>query len=259
MRGNNNDRGRTKQVEIFTNYVKESSNIVFFGGAGASTDSGIPDFRSKDGLYNQHDVEFDVYVPEYLLSHVCLYYNQKVFFEYYRQKLDTHDIKPNITHYTVAALEKAGKLTSIVTQNIDGLHQKAGRIRVHEIHGTTARNYCASCHKSYSADYIFTSNEPIPSCSCGGFVRPDVTMYGESLPEKAVEEAIHDISRADMLIIAYISLAVYPAASYIGYFRGKHLAVINRDRINVRLREQDIFLQMPMGEVFKMLCDTLGL
>ena len=248
-----------KQVEKFIDYVKESSNIVFFGGAGVSTDSGIPDFRSKDGLYNQHDVEFDAYEPEYLLSHDCLYYNQKVFFEYYRQKLDTHDIKPNITHYTLAKMEKAGKLKSIVTQNIDGLHQKAGSVRVHEIHGTTARNYCATCGKQYPEDYIFSSKDPIPRCSCGGFVRPDVTMYGESLPEQAVEDSIRDISSADMLIIAGTSLAVYPAASYIGYFRGKHLAVINRDRINVRLREQDIFLQMPMGEVFKMLGESLGL
>jgi NAD-dependent deacetylase len=248
-----------KQVEKFIDYVKESSNIVFFGGAGVSTDSGIPDFRSKDGLYNQHDVEFDAYEPEYLLSHDCLYYNQKVFFEYYRQKLDTHDIKPNITHYTLAKMEKAGKLKSIVTQNIDGLHQKAGSVRVHEIHGTTARNYCATCGKQYPEDYIFASKDPIPRCSCGGFVRPDVTMYGESLPEQAVEDSIRDISAADMLIIAGTSLAVYPAASYIGYFRGKHLAVINRDRINVRLREQDIFLQMPMGEVFRMLGESLGL
>lgn len=248
-----------KQVEKFIDYVKESSNIVFFGGAGVSTDSGIPDFRSKDGLYNQHDVEFDAYEPEYLLSHDCLYYNQKVFFEYYRQKLDTHDIKPNITHYTLAKMEKAGKLKSIVTQNIDGLHQKAGSVRVHEIHGTTARNYCATCRKQYPEDYIFASKDPIPRCSCGGFVRPDVTMYGESLPEQAVEDSIRDISSADMLIIAGTSLAVYPAASYIGYFRGKHLAVINRDRINVRLREQDIFLQMPMGEVFRMLGESLGL
>jgi len=248
-----------KQVEKFIDYVKESSNIVFFGGAGVSTDSGIPDFRSKDGLYNQHDVEFDAYEPEYLLSHDCLYYNQKVFFEYYRQKLDTHDIKPNITHYTLAKMEKAGKLKSIVTQNIDGLHQKAGSVRVHEIHGTTARNYCATCGKQYPEDYIFSSKDPIPRCSCGGFVRPDVTMYGESLPVQAVEDSIRDISAADMLIIAGTSLAVYPAASYIGYFRGKHLAVINRDRINVRLREQDIFLQMPMGEVFKMLGESLGL
>ena len=248
-----------KQVEKFIDYVKESSNIVFFGGAGVSTDSGIPDFRSKDGLYNQHDVEFDAYEPEYLLSHDCLYYNQKVFFEYYRQKLDTHDIKPNITHYTLAKMEKAGKLKSIVTQNIDGLHQKAGSVRVHEIHGTTARNYCATCGKQYPEDYIFSSKDPIPRCSCGGFVRPDVTMYGESLPVQAVEDSIRDISAADMLIIAGTSLAVYPAASYIGYFRGKHLAVINRDRINVRLREQDIFLQMPMGEVFKMLGESLDL
>ena len=246
-----------KQVEKFIDYVKESSNIVFFGGAGVSTDSGIPDFRSKDGLYNQHDVEFDAYEPEYLLSHDCLYYNQKVFFEYYRQKLDTHDIKPNITHYTLAKMEKAGKLKSIVTQNIDGLHQKAGSVRVHEIHGTTARNYCATCGKQYPEDYIFSSKDPIPRCSCGGFVRPDVTMYGESLPVQAVEDSIRDISAADMLIIAGTSLAVYPAASYIGYFRGKHLAVINRDRINVRLREQDIFLQMPMGEVFRMLGESL--
>lgn len=244
-------------IEKFISYVKEANNIVFFGGAGVSTDSGIPDFRSKDGLYNQHDVQFDMYEPEYLLSHDCLYRNQKVFFEYYRQKLDTRNIQPNVTHLVLAKLEQRGKLKSIVTQNIDGLHQKAGSRVVHEIHGTTDRNYCASCYKQYPADYIFSSDEAIPHCICGGFIRPDVTMYGEGLPEESVSNAIHDIANADLLIIAGTSLAVYPAASYIGYFKGKHLVVINKDSIRLKLREDDIFIQSPMGDVFKQLSEAM--
>lgn len=244
-------------VEKFIEYVKESNNIVFFGGAGVSTDSGIPDFRSKDGLYNQHDVMFDDYQPEYLLSHSCLFDKPKVFYEYYRQKLDTRNIEPNITHYVLAELEEKGKLKSIVTQNIDGLHQKAGSRRVHEIHGTTERNYCARCGKSFPSDYLFSCTDAIPSCDCGGQVRPEVTLYGEGLPDEAVGNAVYDISHADMLIIAGTSLAVYPAASYIGYFRGKHLVVINKDRVNVKLRENDLFIQQPMGDVFRKLREEI--
>ncbi len=214
--------------EELNKIIAQSHSIVFFGGAGVSTESGIPDFRSKDGLYNQHDVQFDAYEPEYLLSHDCLYHEPKVFFEYYRQKLNTDSIQPNAAHYKLAEMEKAGKLAGIVTQNIDGLHQKAGSKKVLEIHGTTARNYCTKCGKELPADFLFASKEDIPHCpDCGGMARPDVTLYGESLPP-AFEEALDLISRADCLIIGGTSLAVYPAASLINYFRGPHLVIINK-------------------------------
>lgn len=213
--------------------IKDSDNIVFFGGAGVSTESGIPDFRSADGLYNRRDVRFEGYSPEYLLSHECLTYEPEVFFEFYRQKLDTHDIKPNAAHYALAELERLGKLKAVVTQNIDGLHQRAGSKTVYEIHGTTDRNYCAKCGKKYPADHIFRSDDPVPRCACGGVIRCDVTLYGEQLPEEAVRGAVAAISSADMLIIGGTSLSVYPAASYITYFRGRYVAVINRDPLPV--------------------------
>ena len=241
-----------EEIERLIDYVKESDNIVFFGGAGASTESGIPDFRSKDGLYNQHDVQFDQYSPEYLLSHDCLYRKPKVFYEFYRQKMDTRDIKPNKTHEVLAKLEKQGKLKAVVTQNIDGLHQKAGSEKVYEIHGTTAKNYCSACGKRYPADYIFTSKEPIPLCTdCGGQIRPEVVFYQESLPEHAVYQSIRAIEAADLLIVGGTSLTVYPAASYIEYFQGKHLVVINRDALSIRINpERDVVIQGSLGEVF---------
>lgn len=165
--------------EQLKKYIEESNNIVFFGGAGVSTESGILDFRSKNGLYNQHDIQFDKYEPEYLLSRECLYHNPKVFYEFYRQKMDTRNIEPNITHKVLAKMEEAGKLSAIITQNIDGLHQKAGSKNVFEIHGTTQRNYCSKCGKEYNSDYIFDTNETIPKCECRGLIRPDVTLYGE--------------------------------------------------------------------------------
>ena len=164
-------------IERLKELIDASDNIVFFGGAGVSTESGIPDFRSKDGLYNQHDVRFDMYQPEYLLSHSCLVYEPKVYYEFHRQKMDTRDIEPNNAHKYLAALEKTGKLKAVVTQNIDGLHQKAGSRTVYEIHGSALRNYCMKCGKEYPADYIFKSEEPIPKCDCGGTIRPDITLY----------------------------------------------------------------------------------
>lgn len=233
-------------------YIEESNNIVFFGGAGVSTESGIPDFRSKDGLYNQHDIQFDKYEPEYLLSRECLYNNPKVFYEFYRQKMDTRNIEPNITHNVLAKMERIGKLKAIVTQNIDGLHQKAGSKNVFEIHGTTQRNYCSKCKKEYSSDYIFTTNESIPKCECRGQIRPDVTLYGEQLPENAVMCAIHAIQKADMLIVGGTSLQVYPAANYVSYFSGEHLVVINREKIKVMLNEEtDLMIVDSLGNVFR--------
>lgn len=222
-----------ENISKLKEFIEKSNNIVFFGGAGVSTESGIPDFRSKDGLYNRRDVRFEQYEPEYLLSHGCLVNEPVVFFEFYRQKLDTHDVKPNAAHYALAELEKRGKLSAVITQNIDGLHQKAGSKTVFEIHGTTERNYCMRCGKKYPADYIFKSKEAVPRCECGGIVRCDVTLYEEQLPEDAVSGAINAILNADMLIIGGTSLTVYPAASYIQYFCGKYLVVINKTPLTV--------------------------
>ena len=231
-----------QKIKTLINYIKESNNIVFFGGAGVSTESGIPDFRSKDGLYNQHDVQFEQYSPEYLLSHSCLYNNPKVFYEFYKQKMDTRNIEPNITHYVLAKLEETGKLKAIVTQNIDGLHQKAGSKEVYEIHGTTYRNYCSKCHQEYHPDFLFNTTEAIPKCECGGLIRPDVTLYEENLPDDAVNKALNAIAEADMLIVGGTSLTVWPAASYIYNFAGKHLVVINKEPVGVQLGFDDLVI-----------------
>ena len=216
--------------EELNRIVKESEHIVFFGGAGVSTESGIPDFRSKDGLYNQHDVQFDRYTPEYLLSINCLEDEPEVFYEFYRQKLNVDGIEPNKAHIKLAQMEKAGKLDGVITQNIDGLHQKAGSKNVQEIHGSTLRNYCKRCHRKYPADAIFVSEDRIPKCNiCGGMIRPDVTLYGESLPTEAWRESVRLIDKADCLIIGGTSLVVNPAASLAMGFRGKYLVIINRD------------------------------
>jgi len=244
-----------EKIGLLKKYIDEAKNIVFFGGAGVSTESGIPDFRSKDGLYNQHDIRFDDYTTEYLLSHACLENEPHVFYEFYRQKLDTRNIEPNVTHYALAQLEQQGKLKAIVTQNIDGLHQKAGSKNVIEIHGTTLNNYCDHCGMVYPADYIFDSKELIPRCKCGGKVRPDVTLYGEALPYEAVVKALTAIREADMLIIGGTSLTVYPAAHYIYEFCGNHMIVINRDPIKVNLKDSDLFIQASLGHVFKKIMD----
>lgn len=240
-----------EQLEKLKEYINESRNIVFFGGAGVSTESGIPDFRSKDGLYNQHDVQFEKYEPEYLLSRDCLYNNPKVFYEFYRQKMDTRNVGPNITHKVLAKMEEMGKLKAVVTQNIDGLHQKAGSKNVFEIHGTTQRNYCSKCKMEYHSDFIFNTKEAIPKCECRGLIRPDVTLYGENLPKDAVNNAIKAICDADCLIIGGTSLKVYPAASFISYFSGKHLIVINKEKLDVSLNEDtDLMIQDSLGNVF---------
>ena len=246
-------------VEKLKELIDASDNVVFFGGAGVSTESGIPDFRSKDGLYNQHDVRFDMYQPEYLLSHSCLVYEPKVYYEFHRQKMDTRNIEPNNAHKYLARLEEMGKLKAIVTQNIDGLHQKAGSKVVYEIHGSALRNYCMSCGKEFPSDYIFESKEPIPRCSCGGVVRPDITLYEEGLPEDQVSGAIDSIARADMLIIGGTSLTVYPAASFVNYFRGKNLVIINRDKIDVRQAENTLVINRKIGELFAELAQLQGI
>jgi len=241
-----------QKIERLQKFIDESEHIVFFGGAGVSTESGVPDFRSKDGLYNQHDVQFEQFHPEYLLSHSCLIDHPNVFYEYYRQKMDARQVEPNITHKVLARMEEEGKLLAVVTQNIDGLHQKAGSKKVYELHGTTLRNYCSWCKKEYPSDYLFESKESVPKCDCGGQIRPDVTLYEEALNEASVNGAISAIANADMLIIGGTSLRVYPAASYVRYFRGKHLVVINREELDVRLDpENDLFICGSLGEVFK--------
>ncbi len=233
--------------------IDESSRIVFFGGAGVSTESGIPDFRSKDGLYNKPDVNFAQYQPEYLLSHSCLMNNPKVYFEFHRQKMDTRNIEPNDAHKYLARLEESGKLIGVVTQNIDGLHQKAGSRKVFEIHGSALSNYCIKCGKKYDTDYIFDSKDPIPYCECGGLIRPDITLYEESLPDRAVSDAVTAISTADMMIIGGTSLTVYPAAGFVNYFKGNNLVVINRDPLNLRVAENFLMIQDSIGKVFSQL------
>ena len=236
------------RVKQLNDLIAKSNRIVFFGGAGVSTESGIPDFRSTDGLYNQHDVQFDGFEPEYLLSRSCLRKHPAVFYEFYRQKLDCRTIEPNITHYKLAELEKCGKLIGIVTQNIDGLHQKAGSEAVYEIHGTTEKNYCPRCGKKYPADYIFTCGEMIPKCECGGMIRPDVTLYEENLPETAWSNAIYALSNADLLIIGGTSLSVWPAAGMIQYAHCPTV-LINKGVVDAKV-VTDIDFKEGLGEVF---------
>lgn len=204
--------------------INESKNIVFFGGAGVSTESGIPDFRSVDGLYNQ---KYD-YPPEEILSHTFFNTHTEYFYDFYRDKMLALDAEPNAAHLKLAELEHAGKLTAVVTQNIDGLHQKAGCKNVFELHGSVHRNYCTSCHKFYNAEYI-KSSKGVPRCNCGGIIKPDVVLYEEGLDDNTVSGAINSIKNADCLIVAGTSLNVYPAAGFIRYFCGKYFVLINRD------------------------------
>lgn len=205
--------------------INESSNIVFFGGAGVSTESGIPDFRSVDGLYNQR---FE-YPPEEILSHTFFVNHTEYFYDFYREKMLALDARPNDAHIKLAQLEKSGKLSAVVTQNIDGLHQMAGSKNVYELHGSVHRNYCMSCHKFYDAEYIKNS-EGIPRCECSGIIKPDVVLYEEGLNDDVVSGAINAITNADCLIVAGTSLNVYPAAGFIRYFNGKYFVLINRDK-----------------------------
>lgn len=216
---------KIKQLQTI---IDSSSNIVFFGGAGVSTESGIPDFRSQDGLYNQKWK----YPPETIISRSFFDSNIKDFYKFYREKLIVKEAKPNITHYKLAELEKAGKLLAIVTQNIDGLHQAAGSKKVYELHGSTLRNYCMNCGEFYDVDFIVNSEHTenqIPICKkCNGIVKPDVVLYEEGLDNTTIEGAINAISQADTLIIGGTSLIVYPAAGLIKYFRGTNLVLINK-------------------------------
>lgn len=233
-------------TEQFLQWVKESDNIVFFGGAGVSTESGIPDFRSVDGLYNQ---KYD-YPPETILSHSFYIKYTEEFYRFYRDKMLCLDAKPNMTHLKLAELEAAGKVKAVVTQNIDGLHQKAGSKRVMELHGSVHRNYCRKCGKGFNAEYILNSADKVPLCDeCGGEIKPDVVLYEEGLDQKTLEDAVFYISHADMLIVGGTSLAVYPAAGLIDYYRGNKLVLINKSTTPMDGRA-DLLIQAGLGEVF---------
>lgn len=212
------------KIQVLNDMIKESNSIVFFGGAGVSTESGIPDFRSADGIYMM-DYK---YPPEEIISRSFFDAHKKEFYEFYKQYFYYPDAKPNITHIKLAELEKANKLSAVVTQNIDGLHTEAGSKNVYELHGSVLRNYCMKCGKFYDIHHIVKS-EGIPKCECGGVVKPDVVLYEESLDDDCIDGAVKAIENADMLIVAGTSLRVYPAAGFIRYFRGKNLVLINRD------------------------------
>ena len=232
-------------ISKFKSIIDKSDNIVFFGGAGVSTESGIPDFRSVDGLYNQ---EYD-YPPETILSHTFYRHNPKEFYRFYRNKMFYPDAKPNAAHLKLAELETLGKLRAVVTQNIDGLHQMAGSQNVLELHGSILRNYCEECGHFHDGKYVMNSTD-IPKCEiCGGSVKPDVVLYEESLNDKTINSAIRYIHNADVLIIGGTSLAVYPAAGLIDYFKGEHLIVINKAP-TPRDSHADLLIQAPIGEVF---------
>ena len=203
--------------------IMESDNIVFFGGAGVSTESGIPDFRSVDGLYN---MKYE-YPPETILSHTFFMRNPKEFYRFYKDKMICDGVKPNRAHLALAKLEKMGKLKAVVTQNIDGLHQAAGSENVYELHGSVLRNYCMNCHRFYNIEAIVNSDE-IPVCECGGTIKPDVVLYEEGLDNSTITKAVNAIANADVLIIGGTSLAVYPAAGQIDYFKGNRLVLINK-------------------------------
>ena len=228
--------------------IDESSNIVFFGGAGVSTESGIPDFRSATGLYNQ-DLGREV-SPEEMVSHSFYVNHPKQFFEFYRDKLIYEDAEPNYCHKALAELEKQGKVKAVVTQNIDGLHQKAGSKVVWELHGSTLRNYCESCGTFYDLGKI-TGTDGVPTCDkCGGRVKPDVVLYEEGLDSAVIDGAVRAISEADTLIVGGTTLIVYPAAGLIHYFHGKHIVLINMSATSAD-SSADLVIREPIGEVFK--------
>ena len=227
--------------------IDESKKIVFFGGAGVSTESGIKDFRSVDGLYNE---KYD-YPPEVILSHTFFYQNTEEFYKFYKDKLNTLNIEPNITHKYLKKLEDIGKLSSIITQNIDGLHEKAGSKNVLLLHGTINDNYCDKCNKYYDAEYVFKSSG-VPKCSCGGIVKPDVVLYEEALKSDVITKAIDEISTCDTLIVGGTSLVVQPAASFINYFNGKNLVMINKDS-TIYDNKATLLINDKLGNVFSKL------
>ena len=224
-------------------WIEESKNIVFFGGAGVSTESGIPDFRSQDGLYHQ---QYD-YPPEQILSHTFFVRKPEEFFRFYRNKMLAPDARPNRAHLALAELERAGRLKAVITQNIDGLHQAAGSQEVLELHGSVLRNHCMRCGKFYGMDAILNSSG-VPKCSCGGVIKPDVVLYEEGLDMDTLNRAVNYISRADVLIVGGTSLTVYPAAGLIDYYRGRKLVLINRDATPLD-GQADLVIAGKIGEV----------
>lgn len=239
------------KIETLAQMIKSSSNTVFFGGAGVSTESGLKDFRSKDGLYH----EKYKYQPEEILSHHFFLENQEEFYKFYRDKLNSLNYHPNITHIVLAKLEQKGLLNTIITQNIDGFHQMAGSKNVIELHGSVLRNYCMKCNKFYDAKKVF-STQGIPKCSCGGIIKPDVVLYEESLNEEDLENAINKVKEAELLIIGGTSLNVYPAAGLINYFKGKHLVLINKEKTPYDTL-CDLVIYDNIGKVMKELIQVL--
>ena len=235
------------QIAKLKEWVDASDNIVFFGGAGVSTESGIPDFRSVDGLYNQQYK----YPPETILSHTFFMAEPEEFFRFYRAKMLALDAQPNAAHRKLAEWERMGKCRAVVTQNIDGLHQKAGSKEVLELHGSVLRNYCMRCHKPYDVRDI-AAGTGVPKCSCGGTIKPDVVLYEESLDSYTINKSVEYIRNADILIIGGTSLAVYPAAGLINYYRGSKLVLVNKSATPSD-RSADLVIHAPIGEVFSQL------
>lgn len=237
-----------EKLQELQRMIDESQRIVFFGGAGVSTESNIPDFRSSDGLYNEQYQ----YPPEQVVSHTFFQKRTELFYDFYKNKMMFLDAKPNAAHKKLAELERVGKLTAVVTQNIDGLHQMAGSKCVLELHGSIHRNYCQRCGKFYDAKYIKES-DGIPRCECGGIIKPDVVLYEEGLDGRTIQNTVQAIAQADMLIIGGTSLVVYPAASFIDYFHGKYLVVINKSA-TPRDGQADLCIQEPIGKVLGEIC-----
>lgn len=234
-----------KEIQQLTEMIKGSNNIVFFGGAGVSTESNIPDFRSTDGLYHQ---QYD-YPPETILSHTFFMRKTEEFYRFYQNKMLFLDAQPNPAHLALAQLEKMGKLKAVITQNIDGLHQAAGSENVQELHGSVLRNYCMKCHAFYGAEYMKNA-DGVPRCEiCGGVIKPDVVLYEEGLDNRVIENSIKAIREADVLIIGGTSLVVYPAAGLIDYYSGNKLVLINRDA-TPRDKRADLIVREPIGKVF---------
>lgn len=232
-----------KKISVLQRWIDESRNIVFFGGAGCSTESGIPDFRSVDGLYHQTYA----YPPETILSHSFFLKNPEIFYQFHREKLVCPGVKPNPAHLKLAELEQAGKLRAVVTQNIDGLHQAAGSKEVLELHGTIHRAYCSRCGKTYPEDYIHYG-EGVPLCQCGGVVRPDIVLYEEGLDQNILQKSVDYIEEADILIVGGTSLVVYPAAGLLRYYKGNKLVLINKDTTAYDAKA-DLVIHGPIGQV----------
>ena len=232
-----------EKIERLKEWIEGSENIVFFGGAGVSTESNIPDFRSTDGLYNQEYA----YPPETILSHSFYKKKPEEFFRFYRNKMMFPNAQPNAAHKALARLEQQGKLKAVITQNIDGLHQKAGSREVLELHGSVLRNYCERCGRFYSLEDLMEKKELVPKCNCGGIIKPDVVLYEESLNQKTLEQSVRYISQADMLIVGGTSLTVYPAAGLIDYYRGNKLVLINM-AATVRDGMADLIIKRKIGE-----------